>query len=408
MNSHPKKKRTLGLFALAGFVVTCALLELQISARMAPPTPSLVRGPTASLSNKSASDTESGPESAPSSKAPACEPCTDHLPDMVEKVSRGVVNISSTTVINYQVYGMDEFLRLWGIPQERKQTALGSGFIIDTDGYLLTNNHVVERASEVMVTLADKRQFRARIVGKDDKMDLALLQIRNSESKIPEEMTPVPLGDSDSVRIGETSVAVGNPFGLTNTVTRGIISAKNRTIGLGPFDNFLQTDASVNPGNSGGPLFNIRGEVIGINTAIRSETGQSSGLNFAIPINEAKKLIPDLKKYGRVPRPWLGILGERMTPQLQEYYELESAKGVLIFNKVADAPADRAGIQIGDIILEVNGSSISEPNDIEKQLGKLKPNENVLIKIIRGSKEREIKVKLSELPGLRHLPRGII
>ena len=243
---------------------------------------------------KSVSESKSGPE---------------NLPDMVERVSPGVVNISSTTVIHYRVYGMDEFMRLWGIPQEKKQTSLGSGFIIDKDGYLLTNNHVVERASEVMVTFSDKRQFKARVIGKDDKLDLALLQIRGKEGQIPEKLTPVPLGDSDSVRIAETAVAVGNPFGLENTVTRGIISAKNRTIGLGPFDNFLQTDASINPGNSGGPLFNARGEVIGINTVIESPTGHSIGLGFAIPSNEAKKAIPVLKKYGRVPRPWLGVLG---------------------------------------------------------------------------------------------------
>ncbi len=333
---------------------------------------------------------------------------SDQLPEMVEKITHGVVNISSTSVLNYRVYGMDDFLRLWGIPQERKQTSLGSGFLIDKDGFIITNNHVVEHASEVAVTFSDKRTFRAKIIGKDDKMDLALLQIRDQERHVPQNLRPVPLGDSDSVRIAETAVAVGNPFGLQNTVTKGIISAKNRTIGLGPFDNFLQTDASINPGNSGGPLFNMRGEVIGINSAIRSETGQSSGLGFAIPINEAKKLIPDLKKYGRIPRPWLGILGERMSPQLEQYYDLPVSKGVLIFNVVENAPADLAGLQQGDILMSLDGSTTAEPNDVERILAKHKPNEKVSLKIFRGKRSKEIQVKLEELPRLENLPRGII
>ncbi len=337
---------------------------------------------------------------------------SDSLPDIVEKVSPGVVNISSTTVINYRVYGMDEFLRLWGIPQEKKQTSLGSGFIIDqeglNDGFVITNNHVVERASEVMVTLFDKRQFKAKIIGKDEKMDLALLQIRDKDFKVPPNLKSVPLGDSDTVRIAETVFAVGNPFGLQNTVTKGIISAKNRTIGLGPFDNFLQTDASINPGNSGGALFNVHGQVIGINTAIRSETGQSSGLSFAIPINEAKKLIPDLKKYGRVPRPWLGIMAERVTPQLELYYQLASSQGVLVYNIVESAPADLAGLGQGDIIVSINGNATNEPNDIERILARIKPTDAITLKFYRGRKVREIKVKLEELPRLENLPRGII
>jgi serine protease Do len=332
----------------------------------------------------------------------------DSLPDMVERISPGVVNISSTTVINYRVYGMDDFMRLWGIPQEQKQTSLGSGFIIDTDGFVITNNHVVERASEVMITFSDKRQFRAKIIGKDEKMDLALLQVRDKENRVPARLTPVPLGDSDGVRIAESVVAVGNPFGLQNTVTKGIVSAKNRTIGLGPFDNFLQTDASINPGNSGGPLFNVRGEVIGINSAIHSNTGQSIGLGFAIPINEAKKLLPDLKKYGRVPRPWLGILGERMTSQLEQYYQLSIGKGVLIYNIVENGPADQAGLQQGDILISIDGIPMTEPNDLERSLAKHKPREAVGVKFYRGRKTREIQVKLEELPRLDDLPKGIM
>ena len=334
---------------------------------------------------------------------------SDQLPDMVEKVSPGVVNISSTTIINYGVFGMEDFMRGWGVPQERKQTSLGSGFILDEDGFVVTNNHVVQHASEVMVTFFDKRQFRAKIIGKDEKMDLALLQLREKDGlAVPKKLKPVPLGDSDSVRIAEGVVAVGNPFGLQNTVTRGIISAKNRTIGLGPFDNFLQTDASINPGNSGGPLFNLHGAVIGINTAIRSDTGQSNGVGFAIPINEAKKLFPDLKRYGRVPRPWLGILAERMTPQLEHYYDLGVSKGVLIYNLVEGAPADMAGLKQGDILVSMEGSATLEPNDVERLLAKFKPKDKVTIKVLRGNKAKEVQIRLEELPKLERLPRGII
>jgi len=332
----------------------------------------------------------------------------EDLPDMVERVSPGVVNISSTTIIQTSSYGMDAYFQLFLIPRERKQTSLGSGFIFDKEGYAITNNHVVDQASEVLVTLSDQRQFKAKIIGKDDKMDLALIQVRDLNGQVPKDLKPVLLGDSDQVRIAETVVAVGNPFGLQNTVTRGIISAKNRSIGLGPFDNFLQTDASINPGNSGGPLFNHEGRVIGINSAIRSETGQSSGLGFAIPINEAKKLIPDLKRYGRIPRPWLGILGERMTPQLQNYYELPVNQGVLIYDLVRGAPADRVGLQEGDIILELNQEKTKDPYEVERVLAKHKPLETIPVKIQRSNRTREILLKLEELPRLKQLPKGIL
>ena len=330
------------------------------------------------------------------------------LPDLVEKVLPGVVNVSSTTVLNYHVIGMEDFLRGWGIPQEQKQTSLGTGFIIDKDGFVITNNHVVEKADEVMVTLVDKRQFRAKIIGKDQKMDLALLRILDKDHKVPANLTPVGMGNSDLVRIAEGAFAVGNPFGLQHTVTLGIISAKNRTIGLGPFDNFLQTDASINPGNSGGPLFNMKGEVIGINTVIFSKTQQSAGLGFAIPVNEAKKILADLQKYGRVPRPWLGILGQKIVPQIAEYYQLPSDKGVLVYNLVADGPSDRAGLKQGDVILALDGTDVVEPNDVERQLAKHHPKDAVSVKLRRGRKSMELDMKLEELPRLENLPQGIL
>jgi serine protease Do len=345
--------------------------------------------------------------------AQASPPPNTDLPDLVEKVLSGVVNVSSTTITSVRAYGMDEFLNLWGVPQERKErsTSLGSGFIIDNEGYVLTNNHVVEHASEVMVTLYDKKQYRAKIIGTDAKMDLALLQIgrgQTGKGATPKDLQPVPLGDSDTSRIAESVFAVGNPFGLQHTVTLGIISAKHRTIGAGPFDNFLQTDASINPGNSGGPLFNLKGEVIGINTMIFSRTGQSGGVGFAIPINEAKQLIPDLKRYGRVPRPWLGIAADRMTPQLQAYLHIKTGDGVLIYNLVEDGPADQAGLQQGDVITSMDGTSTKEPYDIERALAKHRPNESATLEIQRGTAHQKITIKLKELPALGELRKGII
>lgn len=332
------------------------------------------------------------------------------LADRVEKVLPGVVNISSTTVVNYSVQGWDDFLQYWGVPQERKQTSLGSGFVIDKNGLIITNNHVVAQADEVIVTLQDKREFRARILGRDAKMDLALIKIQDKDRKSPQNINPVPLGDSNSVRIADFVFAVGNPFGLQHTVTAGIISAKNRTIGLGPFDNFLQTDASINPGNSGGPLFNSKGEVIGINTVIFSKTGQWGGVGFAIPVNEARTILADLEKYGRVPRPWLGILGDRINPGVQAYYQLPVSKGVLIFNLVAGGPADESGLKQGDIIVEADGNATQEMTDLERALFKHKPKENLELKVRRGARTLNLKVRLADLPPKieARLPQGII
>ena len=329
------------------------------------------------------------------------------LPDLVEKIMPSVVNISSTTVVNYTLYGMDDFLRFWGVPQERKQTSLGSGFLIDDDGYLFTNNHVVAQADEVVVVFSDKTQLPARIVGKDPKLDLALLQIKPGKNS--KAFQPVRLGNSDTARIAEPVIAIGNPFGLQHTVTMGIVSAKNRTVGIGPLDNFIQTDAAVNPGNSGGPLFNLKGEVIGINTAIFSKTGQSGGVSFAIPINDAKKVLADLKAHGRVPRPWLGVLSERVTPQLARYYQLPLDEGVVIYNIVKNGPADKAGIRRGDIITSVNGQSVTDPHELERELLKQNPGSELKIKIQRGPKTVSPKIKLTELPPrIRELPEGVI
>ena len=338
--------------------------------------------------------------------APSMPP--DPLPDLVEKIGPGVVNISTVTVVNATPPGMEEFFRFWGVPTERHRGSRGSGFVIDKEGYVLTNNHVVADADEVIVTLVDKREFRAKLIGKDPKLDVSLLQIRDKNKKIPP-LSPVQLGDSDRARIGQSVIAIGNPFGLQNTVTRGIVSAKHRSIGIGPLDNFLQTDASINPGNSGGPLFDMAGEVIGINSVIYSSTGQSSGLGFATPINEVKSALADLKRYGRIPRPWRGILGERMTRQIMEHYELHRHDGVLLYNLVADGPAENAGLRPGDILVKIEDVKVDDPSDLERELLKHKPNDKTTLQIQRGRKVMEVPLTLPELPGkLDSLPKGII
>lgn len=332
----------------------------------------------------------------------------EELPDLVDRVLPGVVNISTLKMPRVPVFGMEEYLKLWGLPKDRVQNNLGTGFIIDEEGYMLTNNHVIAGADEVIVTLKDNRVLKAYLKGKDSKLDLALLQIRDGKN-IPKNIKPVPMGNSEAIRIGESVFAVGNPFGLQHTVTRGIISAKNRTIGLGPYDNFLQTDTSINPGNSGGPLFNMKGEVVGINSAIFSRTGQSVGLGFAIPINAAKTYLSDLKSYGHIQRPWLGILGQRLTPQLQFYYDLPTSDGILIYNLVQRGPGERAGFQIGDILLAVDGKKVDELQDVERLLAKHKPGDSIKLHIQRGRKKMDVSMKLEEHPPkIQELPEGVL
>ncbi len=330
------------------------------------------------------------------------------LPDLVEKILPGVANISSTKIQKTMAYGMDAYFQMWGVPKEQRQSSMGSGFIISKDGYVFTNNHVVDDADEVVVTLYNRKSYKAKIIGRDQKLDLALLRIRDKDGNVPADLVVSAMGDSEKTRIAEPVFAVGNPFGLGHSVTTGIISAKNRTIGVGALDNFLQTDASINPGNSGGPLFNFKGEVIGINTVIFSKSGQSAGLGFAIPMNEAKAILEDLKKYGRVPRPWLGILGQPLSPALQAYYGLPIDHGIVLANLVEGGPSETAGLRIGDILVSVNGTPVRENSEVERELYKKKPSETVSVKVMRKSKTLDLKVKLDELPKLNNLPQGII
>ncbi|MGD8664926.1 MAG: Do family serine endopeptidase [Desulfobacterales bacterium] len=294
----------------------------------------------------------------------------------------------------------DFFERFFGdeLQKEFKQPSLGSGFIIDETGYVVTNNHVIEDADQIKVKLKDEREFNAAIVGRDANTDIALLKIESDEN-----FATVQLGDSDTLQVGQWVVAIGSPFGLEQTVTAGIVSAKGRVIGSGPYDDFIQTDASINPGNSGGPLLNMQGEVVGINTAIVA-TGQ--GIGFAIPINLARDIIVALRDEGEVTRGWLGIAIQDLSAEMAEYYNIESKKGVFVADVFEGDPADQAGIQVRDIILSVNGEKIETSRQLTGIIAKIPVNDSAKIKILHNGKEKTVNVKIAKRPEEQLAGRG--
>jgi serine protease Do len=323
---------------------------------------------------------------------------------LAEKLKPAVVNISTTTVVKGQPFfggrpspfgERDPFREFWEkffggeIPRERETRSLGSGVIINKEGYIVTNNHVVENAKEIVAMLHNKKDYKAEVVGRDKKTDLALIKIEAEE-----DLPVAPLGDSDELQVGEWVLAIGNPFGLAETVTAGIVSAKGRVIGAGPYDDFIQTDASINPGNSGGPLFNFWGEVVGINTAI-VEAGQ--GIGFAIPINMAKELLPQLKEKGRVTRGWLGVGIQKVTSELAESFGLKEAKGALVSQVFKDSPADKAGIRQGDVILEFDGKQIEEFGDLSRIVASTPVRKTVSIKVFRGGQVISLEATVAEM-----------
>ncbi|RJR36378.1 MAG: DegQ family serine endoprotease [Desulfobacteraceae bacterium] len=277
------------------------------------------------------------------------------------------------------------------VPKDFKQQALGTGFVIDKEGFILTNNHVVEKGEEIKVKFSDGKEFVAKIVGRDPKTDLALIKI---DSEIP--LVPLSMGDSDALEVGEWVVAIGNPFGLGHTVTAGIVSAKYRHLGAGAYDNFIQTDASINPGNSGGPLLDAEGRVIGVNTAIYSQTGGSVGIGFAIPINMAKNLLPQLKE-GKVVRGWLGVMIQKITPELKKKLGLKDERGALVADVTANGPAEKAGIKRGDVILSFDGKEIKEMNDLPLIVASTPVGKVVKVAVWRKDKKETFEVKLGEL-----------
>jgi serine protease Do len=273
-------------------------------------------------------------------------------------------------------------------PRDFKQRSLGSGFIVDKEGYIVTNNHVIENADEIVVILKDEKEYDAKIIGRDVNTDLALIKIK------PERDLPVlDLGDSDVLEIGQWVVAIGNPFGLEQTVTAGIVSAKGRVIGSGPYDDFIQTDASINPGNSGGPLLNMKGEVIGINTAIIA-SGQ--GIGFAIPINLAKGVIDQLKDRGEVIRGWLGVAIQDLSEEVMEYYGIKEKKGVLVTEVFPGDPADAAGIKPKDIILSVDGKKVDSSRDLSRIVAEFGVGEVVKIEVLRDGHTQTMKAKIAK------------
>jgi len=274
-------------------------------------------------------------------------------------------------------------------PRDFEQRGVGSGFVMNKEGYILTNNHVVEDADQIKVKLANGKEYDGKIVGRDPKTDMALLKIEGAS-----DLHPLKLGNSDDLKVGNWVMAVGSPFGLEQTVTAGIVSAKGRVIGSGPYDNFIQTDASINPGNSGGPLINMKGEVVGINTAI---IASGKGIGFAIPINMAKEIAPQLEQKGHVTRGWLGVGIQEVTPELAKSFGLSEKKGALVAEVFSNSPAEKAGIERGDVILEFDGKEVADSKDLPRLVASTPVGKSVTLKLSRDGKVLDRQVKIGEM-----------
>ncbi|HET6516393.1 MAG TPA: DegQ family serine endoprotease [Thermodesulfovibrionales bacterium] len=321
--------------------------------------------------------------------------------EIVSAVSPAVVNISSTKVIRRDTspFSEDPFFDFFnpfhdfGLPKKWKEQSLGSGVIVTKDGYIITNNHVVEQSEDIRVTLYDKRSFRGKVVGSDPKTDIAVVKI--SADNLP----TIPWGDSDGLQVGEFVLAIGNPFGLSHTVTMGIISAVGRAnVGIADYEDFIQTDAAINPGNSGGPLVNIKGELIGINTAIFSRTGGYQGIGFAVPSNMTKLVMEQLMKQGKIVRGWLGVSIQEITPELSQKFGIQDSKGALVSDVTKGSPAEKAGIMRGDIILEFNGKEVTSVGALRNSVAQSKTGSEVTLKVLRTGKTYTLKTIIAELP----------
>ena len=321
--------------------------------------------------------------------------------DLAEKLMPSVVNISTkqTVVTNTNPFPFqfppgspfEDMFKEFGTPQERQSTALGSGFIIDAKGIVVTNNHVIQDAEDIIVRVNGDKEFTAKVIGADPLSDIAVLQLDTKEKFIP-----VKFGNSDKARIGDWVIAIGNPFGLGGTVTSGIISARNRSIGLSRYEDFIQTDASINSGNSGGPLFDMNGDVIGINTAILGRSG-SIGIGFSIPSNSAKIVIDQLIEFGETKRGWLGVRIQDVTKEIAEVEKLDKPRGALVASVAENSPSDKAGVKAGDIILEFNGEKISEMKQLPIIVARTEVGKKVIVKIWRNKKEITKEITLGRL-----------
>ena len=311
--------------------------------------------------------------------------------DLAERLMPSVVNISTTTTITTRSNPFpfqfppgspfEDMFREFGVPQERQSSALGSGFIIDEKGIVVTNNHVITDAEDIIVRVNGDKEFKAKVIGADPLSDIAVLQLETTEKFVP-----VKFGDSDKARIGDWVIAIGNPFGLGGTVTSGIISARNRSIGLSRYEDYIQTDASINSGNSGGPLFDMNGDVIGINTAILGRSG-SIGIGFSIPSNSAKIVIDQLIEFGETKRGWLGVRIQDVTKEIAEVENLDEPRGALVASVAPNSPSEKAGVKAGDIILEFNGEKIQEMKELPIIVARTEVGKKVKVKIWRNKKE---------------------
>ena len=321
--------------------------------------------------------------------------------DLAEKLMPSVVNISTTTIITTQTNPFpfqfppgspfEDMFKEFGAPQERKSSALGSGFIIDKKGIVVTNNHVISDAEDIIVRVNGDKEFNAKVIGADPLSDIAVLQLETDENFVP-----VKFGNSDKARIGDWVIAIGNPFGLGGTVTSGIISARNRSIGLSRYEDYIQTDASINSGNSGGPLFDMNGDVIGINTAILGRSG-SIGIGFSIPSNNAKLVIDQLIEFGETKRGWLGVRIQDVTQEIADIEKLDKPRGALVASVAKDSPSYKGGIKEGDIILEFDGQAIQEMKQLPAIVAKTKVGKKVEVKIWRDKKETFKTITLGRL-----------
>jgi len=334
---------------------------------------------------------------------PNAGPSRTSFAPVVKKALPAVVSVASSKVVKTGLSGssMDPFFRQFfgdesegrSMPRERRQQGLGSGVIVSPEGYILTNNHVVDGASDVRIMLGDKRELKARVVGTDARSDLALLKVDASGLPV------ITIADSSKAQVGDYVLAIGNPFGVGQTVTMGIVSAKSRGgLGIEEYEDFIQTDAPINPGNSGGALVNDRGELIGINTAILSRAGGNQGVGFAIPSNQAREVMDQLLHHGKVTRAYLGILPQDVTPAMAKAFGVTETRGALVGDVTPDGPASRAGLQKGDIITQVNGKPVEDANQLRMSISMMPPDATVAMKIVRNGATREVSAKLAEFP----------
>ncbi|HXW69681.1 MAG TPA: DegQ family serine endoprotease, partial [Dissulfurispiraceae bacterium] len=335
------------------------------------------------------------------------------MAEVAAAVKPAVVNVSTTRTIKTPgitnpLFNDPFFRQFFGNafgnpdgPRELKQASLGSGVIIDKAGYILTNNHVVKDADEIRIKLSDGREFKGKVIGTDQKTDIAVIKINSDHLPV------LKIGDSDRLKVGERVLAIGNPFGLNQTVTAGIVSATDRAnMGISDYENFIQTDAPINPGNSGGALVNVRGELIGINTAIFSTSGGYQGIGFAIPSNMAKAIMESLIKNGKVVRGWLGVSVQGVTPEIAKQFGLKERGGALVGDVVEGSPAEKAGLKRGDVIIKYDGNLVNDPGQLKNMTASTPVGKEVLLSIIRDGKNEPVKVRIAELPSTGQTVQG--